>query len=631
MSNSSVFRINLIDEFRGYAIILVLLFHLDLSLFRNGFLGVELFFVLSGFLMYEIYGLSILQGRVSINYFLLKRAARLIPLTCFIIFLTVVFSFLTQNNELSKSIYKDGLFAILGIANLHFWQQTDYFSLPVESVPLLHLWSLSLEMQFYLFFACHLFMLKKYKKADYFFRSCQIIAGSSILIYLATAQFASANYYLLPARLWQFYTGIILAWLLGNKAKHIPRFLVKSSFPSKYLIISLVLLTSLINISVFSLQMIFILLFACIFLIGKLTEKNNLDLLDKLFANIGRASFTLYVLHLPLIFALQTFFGPLNFWTIKIYFFYFLVLAPTTYMTYKLIEGKVYRRLLSNTRRYVLAHISFGIFIILITIAVLNSFSFVSTKNRELFEQIAIARNAVVEKNECQFNFKDSELQLLTMRLNSYLQNCVSTRQKFLVVLGDSHATDLFNSIAVNFPGRAVIDFSVPGCRVTSPECSSQYQKAVSFVNENTKYIESIFYHSKGSYFFIDHDKYPLDQVLINGTINYLKKFPEVIWIGPQAEPRINLLMINRQNSFPKKFHSRQQNLQIQLLDQELRKRSINMGVTYYSLEENIKYNFYEDYLHNGKFTYSDEDHWSAYGEEYFGQKFLKDLIPVSD
>jgi hypothetical protein len=217
------------------------------------------------------------------------------------------------------------------------------------------------------------------------------------------------------------------------------------------------------------------------------------------------------------------------------------------------------------------------------------------------------------------------------MRLSSYLQNCVSTRQKFLVVLGDSHATDLFNSIAVNYPGRAVIDFSVPGCRVTSPECSSQYQKAVSFVNENTKYIESIFYHSKGSYFFIDHDKYPLDQVLINGTVNYLKKFPEVIWIGPQAEPRINLLMINRQNSFPKKFHSRQQNLQIQLLDQELRKRSTNMGVTYYSLEENIKYNFYEDYLHNGKFTYSDEDHWSAYGEEYFGQKFLKDLIPVSD
>lgn len=616
---------------RGYAIILVLLFHLDLSLFRNGFLGVELFFILSGFLMYEIYGLSVLQGRVSINYFLLKRAARLIPLTCFIIFLTIVFSFLTQNNELSKSIYKDGLFAILGIANLHFWQQTDYFSLPVESVPLLHLWSLSLEMQFYLFFACHLFMLKKYKKANYFFRSCQIIAASSFLIYLATAKFASANYYLLPARLWQFYTGIILAWLLGNKAKHIPRLFIKRNFPSKYLIISLVLLTSLINISVFTLQIIFILLFACIFLIGKLTEKNNLDLLDKLFANIGRASFTLYVLHLPLIFALQTYFGPIDFWTIKIYLFYFLVLAPTTYITYKLIEGKVYRRILSNTRRYALIHISFGILVVLITIAVLNSFSFVSIKNRELFEQIAIARNAVVEQNECQFNFKDSESLLLTMRLSSYLQNCVSTRQKFLVVLGDSHATDLFNSIAVNFPGRAVIDFSVPGCRVTSPECSSQYQKAVSFANENTKYIESIFYHSKGSYFFIDHDKYPLDQVLINGTINYLKKFPEVIWIGPQAEPRINLLMINRQNSFPKKFHSRQQNLQIQLLDQELRKRSINMGVTYYSLEENIKYNFYEDYLHNGKFTYSDEDHWSAYGEEYFGQKFLKDLIPVSD
>jgi len=117
----------------------------------------------------------------------------------------------------------------------------------------------------------------------------------------------------------------------------------------------------------------------------------------------------------------------------------------------------------------------------------------------------------------------------------------------------------------------------------------------------------------------------------VNGTINYLKKFPEVIWIGPQAEPRINLLMINRQHSFPKKFHSRQQNLQIQLLDQDLRKRSTNMGITYYSLEENIKYNFYEDYLHNGKFTYSDEDHWSAYGEEYFGQKFLKDLIQLSD
>ena len=51
----------------------------------------------------------------------------------------------------------------------------------------------------------------------------------------------------------------------------------------------------------------------------------------------------------------------------------------------------------------------------------------------------------------------------------------------------------------------------------------------------------------------------------------------------------------------------------------------------YYSLEQKLKYNFYEDYLNNGKFTYSDEDHWSSYGEEYFGQKFLKDLIKLSD
>ena len=385
--------------------------------------------------------------------------------------------------------------------------------------------------------------------------------------------------------------------------------------------------------SVFSIQIIFILLFACIFLIEKLTEKNNLDLFDKLFANIGRASFTLYVLHLPLIFALQTYFGPINFWTISIYLLYFLVLVPTTYMIYKLIEGKVYKRLLSKTRRYVLIHISFGTFVVLIVIAVLNSFSFASAKNRELFQQITVARKSViVEQNECQFNFRVSESQLPTGGgLSNYLQNCVSTRSKFLVVLGDSHATDLFNSIVVNFPGSAVMDFSVPGCRVTSQECGVQYQKAVSFLNENVKYVESIFYHSKGSYFFLDHDKYPLDQELIDGTINFLKKFPEVIWIGPQAEPRINLLMINRQNSFPQKFHPLQQNLQIEQLDQELRKRSTDKGIMYYSLEQKLKYNFYEDYLNNGKFTYSDEDHWSSYGEEYFGQKFLKDLIKLSD
>jgi peptidoglycan/LPS O-acetylase OafA/YrhL len=581
--------------------------------------------------MYEIYGPSILRGGISINYFLLKRAARIIPLTYFTIFLTVIFSFLTQNNELAKSIYKDGLFAILGVANFHFWQQTDYFSLPVESVPLLHLWSLSLEMQFYIFFAFHLFMLNKYKKADYFFKSCQVIAALSFLIYLATAKFASANYYLLPARIWQFYTGIIIAWFLSNKINHIPK-PFKSNFASKYLIISLVLLTSLINISVFSLQIIFMLLFAFIFFIGKLTEKNNLGLFDKLFAKIGRASFTLYILHLPLIFVFQTFLGPIDFWTITIYLFYFLVLAPTTYMTYKLIEGRLYRKLLSKTRRYVLIHITFGTFFCLIIIAVLNTISFASVKNKELFEQITLARKSeIVKSNECQFNIQDLDAHLGITNLSGYLQSCVSARQKFLVVIGDSHATDLFNSIVVNFPGRAVIDFSVPGCRVNSPECRSQYSKAVLFVNENKQYIQSIFYHSKGSYFFIDHDKYPLDQVLINGTINYLKKLPEVIWIGPQAEPRINLLKINRQNSFPKKWHSLQQNLQIKLLDKELRKKSSSMGITYYSLEENIKYNFYEDFLHNGKFTYSDEDHWSAYGEEYFGQKFLKDLIQLSD
>ena len=139
-----------IDGLRAVAVICVVLFHAGVQPFTGGFVGVDVFFVISGFLITRILTDELSRtGHVSFSTFYVRRARRILPALFFTIALSCVFAFLLFSPEALERFGGSALFAVLSISNVFFWQEAGYFDTEAITKPLLHTWSLGVEEQFY--------------------------------------------------------------------------------------------------------------------------------------------------------------------------------------------------------------------------------------------------------------------------------------------------------------------------------------------------------------------------------------------------------------------------------------------------------------------------------------------------
>ncbi len=200
-----------IDGLRAIAVISVILFHVGFSLFSGGFVGVDVFFVISGYLITSIIRREASSESFSYLSFYERRARRLLPPLIPVIIASSVLSFClldTENfNRFINSIYASVFF----VANLFFWSTTSYFDGPGEMTPLLHLWSLGVEEQFYLIFPATLLLALK-KGRRYVSVIPIIFIASFILSETLLQNFKSdAAFYNPLARFWELLAGALLA------------------------------------------------------------------------------------------------------------------------------------------------------------------------------------------------------------------------------------------------------------------------------------------------------------------------------------------------------------------------------------------------------------------------------------
>jgi peptidoglycan/LPS O-acetylase OafA/YrhL len=198
-----------IDGLRAIALTSILLYHLGFSSFKGGFIGVDIFFVISGFLITSIITREIEKGTFIIANFYERRARRILPALTLILILSAVASwfFLPPNEFISfaKSIFS----VILFTSNIFFWRDGDYFVTDASLKPLLHTWSLGVEEQFYLFFPLFLMALKKFKQNIIFFIILVLCISSLALAQYASVNYKNANFYLLPTRFWELGLGAL--------------------------------------------------------------------------------------------------------------------------------------------------------------------------------------------------------------------------------------------------------------------------------------------------------------------------------------------------------------------------------------------------------------------------------------
>ncbi|SHI37183.1 acyltransferase family protein [Pollutimonas bauzanensis] len=202
-----------VDGLRSIAVISVLLFHAGFAPFGGGFIGVDVFFVISGYLITQIIYADCERGKFRFLPFMARRVARLYPALMATLLLVMAAGFALFDPAQYKTLAASTAGAFFSASNFLFWQVAGYFDTSSELNPLLHTWSLGVEQQFYLIWPLIIYAAWRWRHGH--LPQILLLAGA---LSLAASQWftaldPSANYYLMPFRMFEFAAGGVLPWL----------------------------------------------------------------------------------------------------------------------------------------------------------------------------------------------------------------------------------------------------------------------------------------------------------------------------------------------------------------------------------------------------------------------------------
>jgi peptidoglycan/LPS O-acetylase OafA/YrhL len=205
-----------IDGLRALAVLPVILFHAGFEWFSGGFVGVDVFFVISGYLITTIIISEMAEGKFSIANFYERRARRILPALFFVMAACLPFAWLwlTPNDlkDFGQSLVAVSIFS----SNILFWLESGYFDTAAELKPLLHTWSLAVEEQYYILFP--IFLMLTWRLG---IKWVLVLLSVVFLVSLGVAQWSaykypSAAFYLLPTRGWELLVGVFAAFYLKH-------------------------------------------------------------------------------------------------------------------------------------------------------------------------------------------------------------------------------------------------------------------------------------------------------------------------------------------------------------------------------------------------------------------------------
>lgn len=300
-SSSSIQYRPEIDGLRCLSVLAVIAFHAKIHLIPGGYLGVDVFFVISGFLITSIILRESGEGHFSLRKFWDRRIRRILPAAAFVLLAVSLFqSFMVFRPDLQQ-LTDQKLPALFSFANIHFWKHTgDYWGSRAEDSPFLHYWSLSVEEQYYLVYPLLLVGVISLARKHL----TMIIA---LLVVLSFAAFSygvihhpHATFYLLPTRMWQLGAGCLLAIYANGKT-------LAPSSSGTLIGISLIGITFLFPVNQWGIgyESLAVVAGACL-VIGSGSNRISACLLENRFAVFtGKISYSLYLWHLPILVTLK--------------------------------------------------------------------------------------------------------------------------------------------------------------------------------------------------------------------------------------------------------------------------------------------------------------------------------------
>jgi peptidoglycan/LPS O-acetylase OafA/YrhL len=438
-----------IDGLRAVAVVPVVLFHAGFEAFNGGYVGVDVFFVISGYLITTTLIEDIENGRFSILSFYERRARRILPALFFIMFLCCTFAWLvmvpSQMKDFSQSLVAVSWFA----SNILFWRETDYFDQAVELKPLLHTWSLAVEEQYYVLFPVFLILAWRFGKNRVFWLIVIMAAISLLLSEWGWRNSAVANFYLAPTRVWELFAGSIAAFLVQQNGVH------KNS-----LLASLGLLAIIGSIFVYDESTPFPSLYALVPVMGVVLLVLYADretvaariLSTKGLVGVGLISYSAYLWHQPLFAFAKILWMDLHGALAVVMT---LSTIPLAYLSWRFVE-KPFRNKKTFSRGMIFSSSVFGIF----------AFS--------MFGYLGHTTNGFENRHDW------SEHYYLTLApKETFNDNCInrypnldifstcrmsSENAPTVALVGDSHSHALYESLAASYDDETIINIGRWSC-----------------------------------------------------------------------------------------------------------------------------------------------------------------------
>ncbi|MEN8168871.1 MAG: acyltransferase family protein [Pseudomonadota bacterium] len=204
-----------IDGLRAIAIMSVVCFHAYPSWLPGGFVGVDIFFVISGYLISVIIFKNLSAGTFSFGEFYMRRVKRIFPALIVVLSACYLYGWMTLFADEYKQVGKHIAAGAFFVSNIALWFESGYFDTAAETKPLLHLWSLGVEEQFYIFWPILAVVLWRQRSVlPWVVGAIFLLSFITNILFIET--YSSAVFYLPATRIWELLTGVLLAYVVSH-------------------------------------------------------------------------------------------------------------------------------------------------------------------------------------------------------------------------------------------------------------------------------------------------------------------------------------------------------------------------------------------------------------------------------
>jgi peptidoglycan/LPS O-acetylase OafA/YrhL len=642
-----------INGLRAIAVIAVVLFHFNPSWMPGGFAGVDVFFVISGFLMTGIIFSNLEQERFSILKFYVARANRIIPALAVLCLVLLVFGWFYLTPLDYKALGKHAGGSISFVSNIIFWSESGYFDVSSHGKWLLHTWSLSVEWQFYIIYPLMLVVMGKFMTMK--IMKATVLLGAAlgfIFCVFVTYKWPNAAYYLLPTRAWEMMVGgiaYLYPFTLQQKNKKLFEWFGLTLIVGSYFLISK-------NTPWPGYLALCPILGAFLLLQAKRTDSFITS--NIVFQKIGAWSYSIYLWHWPLVVAIYYF--SLN----DMYIYSGILLAIFLgFLSHKYIEKIKFRNDFSNLFDYIKCK---PLYMVLLVGLISFYSDYINGENGWRIRQDVLTqktysviegRTAGTENSQrdshakkdftyCRFN-----VQNLTIETELKLKKCEDKHGAGILILGDSHANELFAMVLSKFDNEFIVGVtSTEGCRLHTPKDHCQYERLADFISKNNNVFNHVIYEQGGFYLLLDENgnkgsrnmfsKLPLSKNvaginvnlknidIVSAYLSSISTFVPVTWFGSRVEPHFtNRHLLQKGCDFEFKLRPNQKSV-FYLLDYHIENSISHLkNVKFLSQNETFQYQFPRDFMSCKKILWDDSDHLSSFGEQTISKRLPNSFL----